>query len=353
MGPLHGTKIIEIVGIGPGPFAGMMFADMGAEVVAVSRPGPRAAVELPIDTTRRGKTEVKIDLKREAGKAQLMDLLADADALIEGHRPGVMERLGLGPETCWARNPKLVYGRMTGWGQNGPMSQMAGHDINYASLAGAIYPMGRPDQPPPVPLNLVADYGGGGLFLVVGVLAAIIEARGSGRGQVVDACMVEGASLMMSLFHSMRASGLWKEARGCNLLDGGAHFYGVYETEDGQFVALGAIEPQFMQVFLQKMGLDNTWMERHLDPSAWPELKSELEAIFKTKTRDEWEALHSGSDACVAPVLPFWEASEHPHNVARGAFIEVDGVVQPAPAPRFSRTPCAVPRAKVVGSVED
>ncbi|MEO1234118.1 MAG: CaiB/BaiF CoA-transferase family protein [Myxococcota bacterium] len=338
MGPLHGTKVIEIVGIGPGPFAGMMLADMGAEVVAVRRPGP-ALIGLPVDINRRGKLELELDLKSEEGRAKLLEHLATADALIEGNRPGVMERLGLGPEDCWKLNPRLVYGRMTGWGQDGPLAQAAGHDLNYAALAGAIYPMGNHGEPPPVPLNLVADYGGGALFLVVGVLAAILEARQSGQGQVVDASMVEGASLMMSLFHSLRASGLWMDRRGTNMLDGGAHFYGCYQTSDDQFVSLGAIEPQFMQTFLERTGLDPAWMERHMDPSAWAELEGEVKALFASKTRAEWETLLEGTDACFAPVLPFWDAPNHPHNQARGSFVELEGLVQPGPAPRFSRTP--------------
>lgn len=348
MGPLHGTMVVEIEGLGPGPFAGMMLADMGADVTAVSRKGPTTLGKLPVDITRRGKKQMELDLKDPEDREMLLGLVGLADVLIEGNRPGVMERLGLGPEDCWARNPRLVYGRMTGWGQDGPLAGAAGHDLNYAALAGAIYPMGSSDQPPPVPLNLVADYGGGALFLVVGVLAALLEARTSGQGQVVDASMVEGASLMMSLFHSFRASGMWNPTRGTNLLDGGAHFYGCYRTQDDQFVTLGAIEPQFMQVFIAKAGLDPAMLNGHLDPSTWPRFREELTTLFASKPRAEWEDLLEGTDACFASALPFWEAHEHPHHRARGSFVELDGVIQPAPAPRFSRTPSEIQGAKPV-----
>lgn len=349
MGPLKGVKIVEMVGIGPGPFAGMLLADMGAEVTGVTRPQAQELGELPKDATRRGKRIVPINLKSEEGKAQVLDLIAGADALIEGNRPGVMERLGLGPEICWERNPRLVYGRMTGWGQDGPLSQAAGHDLNYAALAGAIHPIGDPAAPPPPPLNLVADYGGGAMFLAFGVVCGILEARQSGQGQVVDAAMVEGASLMMSMFHSLKAAGAWAPARGANFLDGAAHFYSCYRTKDDLFISLGAIEGPFMQLFIEKAGLDASWMGKHMDAKAWPALKAELETLFASKTQAEWIEILEGTDACFAPVLPFWEAHEHPHNRARGSFIEHDGFVQPAPAPKFSRTKPEVLGAKVLG----
>lgn len=338
MGPLEGIKVVEIIGLGPGPFAGMLFADMGAEVVAIDRPGPKALGELKPDINRRGKTVVTLDLKSKSGRDRVLDLVADADALIEGARPGVMERLGLGPADCFTVNPKLVYGRITGWGQDGPLSRAAGHDLNYIALSGALYSMGASAGPPPVPLNLVGDFGGGAMFLAFGVVCALLEAKNSGRGQVVDASMVEGASLMMSIFHSLRANGLWNDERGRNFLDGGAHFYSVFETKDGKYVSLGAIEGRFARDFIQRVGLDNKWLVNHMNPDAWPELKDELSALFRQKTRDEWCALLEGTDSCFAPVLPFWEAHAHPHNRQRRSFIELEGVIQPGPAPKFSRT---------------
>lgn len=346
MGPLAGYKIIEIVGLGPGPFAGMMLADMGAELTAIARPGPRTLGDMKHDINRRGKTFLEIDLKTENGRAEALALIAEADALIEGARPGVMERLGLGPVECFECNQRLVYGRMTGWGQDGPLSQAAGHDLNYASLAGAIYSMGKQDQPPPVPLNLVADYGGGGMFLAFGVVCALLEASKSGKGQVVDASMVEGASLMMSLFHSLRASGMWNDKRGHNFLDGGAHFYNNYETSDGKYISLGAIEPQFAAEFANLTGLDQQILAEHMNPQSWPQLHGLLTNLFLTKSQDEWCALLEGSDACFAPVLPFWEAHRHAHNQARASFVELDGIIQPAPTPRFSRTPAKLRDAK-------
>ncbi len=336
-GPLAGLKVIEMVGLGPGPFAGMLLADMGAEVVAVDRPGG-VSITLSHDINRRGKRVVEVDLKTRAGKAAVLDLVSTADVLIEGNRPGVMERLGLGPEDCWKANPRLVYGRMTGWGQEGPLAHAAGHDLNYIALAGALHPMGDPDTPPPVPLNLVGDYGGGAMFLAFGVMAAVYEAQQSGKGQVVDAAMVDGASLMMSFFHSLRASGWWAEARGDNFLDGGAHFYGCYACSDGKFVSVGAIELPFMTVLVEKANLPREWLDLHMDRGEWPRLKAELAALFATRPQAEWCDLLEGSDACFAPILPFWEAADHPHAKARGAFITRDGVVEPAPAPRFSRT---------------
>jgi alpha-methylacyl-CoA racemase len=336
MGPLSGYRIVEVVGIGPGPFAGMMFADMGAEVIAVDRPG--GGTMLPVDINRRGKRSIELDLKSESGKNAFLRLCETADALFEGYRPGVMEKLGLGPDDVAAVNPKLVYGRMTGWGQTGPLANTAGHDINYIALSGALHAVGPKDGPPTVPLNLMADYGGGGMMLAFGLVCALLEAQKSGKGQTIDVSMVEGSSALMSLFHSLKASGLWAERRGVNMLDGGAHFYGTFETADGEFVSLGAIEPQFMQVFIEKTGLDATWMQNHMNPAEWPRLKEELTGLFKTKTSAEWQELLGGTDACFTPILPFWEAYTHPQNAARNSFVEIDGLMQPAPTPKFSRT---------------
>lgn len=336
MGPLSGYRIIEVVGIGPGPFAGMMFADMGAEVIAVDRPG--GGSEIPVDINRRGKRSIVLDLKSEDGKATFLKLCGTADALFEGYRPGVMEKLGLGPEEVAAVNQKLVYGRMTGWGQTGPLAKTAGHDINYISLSGALHAMGPGDGPPVAPLNLVGDYGGGGMMLAFGLVCALLEAQRSGKGQVIDVSMVEGSSALMSIFHSLMASHRWAPMRGVNLLDGGAHFYGTFETKDAELVSFGAIEPQFMQIFVDKAGLDESWMQKHLNPGEWAALRMELAGVFKSKTLAEWQELLDGTDACFAPILPFWEAHKHPHNEARGSFIEVDGMTQPAPTPRFSRS---------------
>lgn len=338
MGPLAGYKFMEVVGIGPGPFAGMMFADMGADVIAVDRPGGSGPLDMPVDVNRRGKRSIELDLKSEDGKATFLKLCEGADALFEGYRPGVMEKLGLGPDEVAAVNPKIVYGRMTGWGQTGPLAHTAGHDINYISLSGALHGIGPADRVPTPPLNLVGDYGGGAMMLAFGMVCAVLEAQKSGKGQTVDVSMVEGSSLLMSMFHSMMASKVWAPMRGVNLLDGGTHFYGSYETKDGKFVSFGAIEPQFMQVFIEKAGLDASWMQNHMNPAEWPRLKEELTALFKTKTSEEWQTLLDGTDACFAPILPFWEAHAHPQNIARESFIEVDGVRQPAPAPKFSRT---------------
>ena len=336
MGPLSGYRIIEVVGIGPGPFAGMMFADMGAEVIAVDRPG--GGLTIPKDINRRGKRSIEIDLKADEGKATFLELCISADALFEGYRPGVMEKLGLGPDEVAAANPKLVYGRMTGWGQTGPLAHTAGHDINYIALSGALHAMGPKETPPTAPLNLVGDYGGGGMMLAFGLVCALLEAQKSGKGQVVDVSMVEGSSAFMSIFHSLMASGRWAPMRGVNLLDGGAHFYGTFETKDSDYVSFGAIEPQFMQIFIDKAGLDASWMQKHLNPGEWASLKVELTDIFKSKTSAEWQELLDGTDACFAPILPFWEAHKHPHNQARNSFIEVDGLMQPAPTPKFSST---------------
>jgi alpha-methylacyl-CoA racemase len=342
MGPLKGYTIIEMAGIGPCPMAGMMLADMGAEVIRVER-GTRLPPDRRKDVSFRGKQSIALDLKKPAGVEALLRLIEQADVFLEGYRPGVAERLGIGPEVCQARNRKLVYGRMTGWGQDGPLAQAAGHDINYIALTGALYAMGRQGERPVPPLNLVGDMGGGGMLLAVGVLAALLEAQRSGQGQVVDAAMIDGAAQLMWMFHGFHAAGLWNaEQRGVNLLDGGAPFYDSYETADGRYVALGPIEPQFYAELLRLSGADARQMAGQDNPRQWPQLRAELSRIFKTKTRDEWCRLLEGSDACFAPVLSMLEAPQHPHNEARGTYIEIDGVVQPAPAPRFSRTASTV-----------
>jgi alpha-methylacyl-CoA racemase len=342
MGPLQGIRVLEFAGIGPGPFCAMLLADMGAEVVRIDR-ATGAAGRAPVDPLLRGRRSIAVDLKQREGIEAVLRLVAGADALIEGFRPGVMERLGLGPDACLARNPKLVYGRMTGWGQDGPMAQAAGHDINYIALAGALEGIGRAGEPPLPPLNLVGDFGGGGMLLAFGVLAALLEQKRSGKGQVVDAAMVDGAALLMSMFWGMRHIGMWTEIRGTNLLDTGAHFYEVYECADGKYVSLGSIEPQFYAELVKLAELDPKEFPQ-LDRAAWPELKRKLAAVFKRKPRAEWCRIMEGSDVCFAPVLAMSEAPSHPHNVARKTFIELAGVTQPAPAPRFSRTPPEVSR---------
>jgi alpha-methylacyl-CoA racemase len=337
MGPLQGIRIIEVVGIGPGPFAGMMLADMGAEVIAVDRPG-KSSTDMKVDINRRGKRSIELDLKSDEGKETFLKLCETADALFEGYRPGVMEKLGLGPDEVAARNSKLVYARMTGWGQTGPLAHTAGHDINYISLSGALHAIGPKDGPPQVPLNLIGDYGGGGMMLAYGLVCGVLESKTSGKGQTIDVSMVEGSSALMSIFHSLMKNFRWAPARGINLLDGGAHFYGTFETSDGGYVSFGAIEPQFMQAFIEKTGLDESWMQNHMQPAEWPRLKEELTTLFKGKTQAGWCDLLEGSDACFAPILPFWEAHKHPHNQARESFLDIDGTIQPAPTPKFSRT---------------
>ncbi len=348
-GPLAGYRIIEIAGIGPGPFAAMLLSDLGAEVIRVERAG---AVRGPapetahFDVLLRGRRNVAIDLKQPDGVETLLTLVESADALIEGFRPGVMERLGVGPDECIARNPRLVFGRMTGWGQDGPFANAAGHDINYISLAGALAHFGREGAAPVPPLNMVGDFGGGGMFLALGVVSALLEAQRSGAGQVVDTAMVDGSAVLMSMFWSFRSIGLFDEtARGTNLLDTGAHFYDVYECADGGYVSIGSIEPQFYAELLRLTGLDDD--ERfagQMDKARWPELKRLLAELFATKTRDEWCAVMEATDACFAPVLTMSEAAAHPHNVARDTFVELGGTTQPAPAPRFSRTALEVER---------
>ncbi len=347
MGPLSGIRVIELVGIGPGPFAGMMLADMGADVIAVDRKGPPSPTDMKVDINRRGKRSIELDLKSDTDKEVFLKLTKTADAIFEGFRPGVMEKLGLGPDVILGQNPKIVYGRLTGWGQTGPLAQTAGHDINYISLSGALHGIGPHDSPPQVPLNLIGDYGGGSMMLAFGLVCGILETKSSGKGQVIDVSMVEGSSIMMSLMHSLMANHRWAPARGVNLLDGGAHFYGTYETKDHKFISFGALEPQFMQAFIEHTGLDESWMQKHLNPAEWNELKEKLTDIFKTKTQQEWCDLLEGSDTCFAPILPFWEAHTHPHNIARKSFIEVDGLTQPAPTPKFSRTPAKVTHGPV------
>ncbi len=336
MGPLQGIKVVEFAGIGPGPFCAMLLSDMGAEVIRIDRKGSRGPHKAEVGM--RGRKAVALDLKKPEAIEAALKLIEGADALIEGFRPGVMERLGLGPDVCLARNSKLVYGRMTGWGQFGPMANAAGHDINYIALTGALHGIGHGSGKPVPPLNLVGDFGGGALYLAFGLVCGLLEAKKSGKGQVVDAAMTDGASSLMSMFYGMSAMGVWQDQRGANLLDSGAHFYDTYETKDGKWIALGSIEPQFYKELLEKTGISDPEFQKQMDREAWPSLTEKLAAVIKTKTRDEWDAIMLGSDVCYAPVLSLAEAPKHPHNVARQTFVEVAGVVQPAPAPRFSRT---------------
>jgi alpha-methylacyl-CoA racemase len=341
-GPLSGTRVIEIAAIGPAPFCGMMLADHGAEVIVVHRPG---GAPDPRDPLARSRQLLEIDLKSPHGASQVRDLVQSADALIEGFRPGVMERLGLGPDVLLADNPKLVYGRMTGWGQTGPLAQAAGHDINYIGLSGALHAFGRAECKPTAPLNMVGDFGGGGMMLAFGVLAALLHARQSGEGQVVDCAMTEGSSLLMSMIWGLRAQGQWQDKRGVNLLDSGAHFYDTYETADGEYVSIGAIEPKFYAELARIASIeqDSAWNDQ-MNPDQWPILKQRLTSLFKAKTRREWCSLMEGTDICFAPVLSMVDATQHAHNLHREAFLEVEGVVQPAPAPRYSRSALSKPR---------
>lgn len=345
MGPLKGIRVIEMAGIGPGQLCGMLLADMGADVLRITRvedveSGP--AIPERFNLMNRGRSPLAVDLKHSAGVDLVLRLCDSAQALFEGFRPGVMERLGLGPAECLARNPALVYGRMTGWGQVGPLAHEAGHDSNYLALTGALAAIGEPDGPPVLPLNLVADFGGGGLYLALGLVAALLEASRSGRGQVVDAAMVDGVASLTTLFHGLLAAGLWREHRGSNLLDGGAPFMRTYRTRDDGYVAVAALENRFYRNLLHGLGITEFDPEAQMDSADWPRLERRLEQSFAARTRDEWALHFAGRDACVTPVLDFSEATGHPHNVARGTFVEVDGIVQPAPAPRFSRTPGAV-----------
>ncbi len=348
MGPLSGLRVVEIAGIGPGPFCAMMLADMGADVIRVDRServsgGDPSAP--PADVLNRGRRSIGVDLKSADGVETVLALVESADALIEGFRPGVAERLGIGPDDCRARNPKLVYGRMTGWGQSGPYAPSAGHDINYIALAGALEPIGRAGGPPVPPLNLVGDFGGGGLILAFGLVCALLEAQRSGEGQVVDAAMVDGAAVLMTMFHAFNAMGIWNPERGTNMLDTGAHYYDVYECADGKYVSIGSIEPQFYAELLRLTGLaDEAEFAAQQDRARWPQLKDRLAEVFRTRTRDEWSEIMEGTDVCFAPVLSIAEAPQHAHNVERGTFVEVAGVTQPGPAPRFSRTTAEIQR---------
>ena len=340
-GPLAGLRVVEMAGIGPAPLAGQFLADLGAEVTLIAR---KSAAAHPADINNRGKRSVALNLKHPEGVAAAMALIAGADVLIEGFRPGVMERMGLGPAECAERNPGLVYGRMTGWGQDGPMAQMAGHDINYLGLTGFLHAIGRADDVPTPPLNIGADYAGGTMFLLFGIMAALWERQTSGRGQVIDAAMVDGASALMALVHSMIAMGRWSEARESNLLDGGAPHYRTYACADGKFIALGPLEPQFFAEMIARAGIDDAQRADQTDPARWPERREDYAAIFRQKTRDEWTAIFDGTDACATPVLTWSEAADHPHLAARQTFVVRDGVTQAAPAPRFSRTPADAPR---------
>jgi alpha-methylacyl-CoA racemase len=345
VGPLSGIRILEFEAIGPGPFAGMLLADMGADVIVVDRP---ATTDLGLkrerwmDVMMRGKRSVMLDLKSLSAVEVVLSLVSKSDALIEGFRPGVMERLGLGPEALLARCPRLVYGRMTGWGQDGPLAARAGHDINYIALAGVLNAFGRKGEAPVMPLNLVGDFGGGGMLLGFGIACALIEARASGKGQVVDAAMTEGASLLAAMFSGFLHARRWSEERGVNVLDSGAPWYDVYGTKDGRYVSIGSIEAKFYDDLLRRLGLEDENLPGQNESKGWPQLRERFAAIFRTKTRDEWCAVFEGSDACFAPVLSFSEARTHPHNSARKSFVSVAGVEQPAPAPRFSRTPPGV-----------
>jgi alpha-methylacyl-CoA racemase len=336
MGPLEGIRVIELAGIGPGPFCAMLLGDMGAEVIRIDRPGKPPGRQ---NLLNRNKKSITIDLKHPRGHALALSLIESAQILIEGFRPGVTERLGLGPAECHAANPRLVYGRMTGWGQTGPLAEAAGHDLNYIALTGALHAIGRKGHPPTPPLNLVGDFGGGALYLAFGLICALREAERSGQGQVVDAAMVDGAAHLMTAIYGLRAAGLWSGGRGENLLDSGAPYYEVYETKDGAYVALAAIEPQFFAELLTRLDLPAELAEIQKDTSQWPRLRAAIAERIATKTRGEWCALMEGSEACFAPVLAMDEAPLHPHNKARGNFIEVGGIPQPAPAPRFGLTP--------------
>ncbi len=346
-GPLRGIRVVELAGIGPGPFAAMLLADLGADVVRVDRAAGVGGAGLARDVLARGRRSVGVDLKHPEGVAVVLQLLDGADVLVEGFRPGVTERLGLGPAACLERNPGLVYGRMTGWGQDGPWAAMAGHDLDYIAVAGALHPIGARDAPPPVPLNYVGDFGGGGMLLAFGVACALVERSASGRGQVVDAAMVDGAALQTAMLHGWLAMDLWTDERQANLLDGAAPFYRCYACADGRFVAVGALEPAFYAALLEGLGLRaDDWPQS--DPARWPQQASAFAALFATRDRDDWAAHFAGTDACVAPVLSPVEAPAHPQVAARATFAEPDGLRQPAPAPRFSRTPGALSRPPVL-----
>ncbi|MDQ2801554.1 MAG: CoA transferase [Pseudomonadota bacterium] len=340
MGPLADIKLIEVAGIGPGPMAAMMLGDLGADVIRVDRVRPHGPERFddPRHTVHgRSRRSIAVDLQKPGGAELVLRLAESADGLMEPFRPGVAERLGIGPDTCLARNPRLVYGRMTGWGQEGPLAKVAGHDINYIALTGVLHAIGTPEKPIP-PLNLVGDFGGGGMLLAFGMVCGLLEAAKSQRGQVIDAAMVDGAALLLASMFGMHAAGLWSDRRGANMLDGGAHYYNVYETKDGRHVSIGSIEPQFYRLLMEKTGLAGEELPEQMDRDAWPAMQERLAAIFRTKTRDEWCAIMEGTDICFAPVLSVAEAPDHPHARQRAAYVDIDGVPQPAPAPRFSRT---------------
>ncbi len=338
MGPLQGVKIIEVGGIGPGPFCGMMLSDMGADVIRIERKGQSSLTEPKYDVMMRNRRSMGIDLRKPEGVEIVLDMVEKVDALQEGFRPGVMEKLGLGPDACLGRNPRLVYGRMTGWGQEGPMARVAGHDINYIALSGALHAFGRKGEKPIAPLNMVGDFGGGGMLLAFGMVCALFEAQRSGQGQVIDAAMMDGSAALMAMIFGLRASGFWKDERGVNLLDSGAHFYDTYETADGKHISVGSIEPQFYELLLKHTEIDDPEFKKQMDAGQWPAFKETIAAVFKTKTRDEWTDIMGDTDICFAPVLSLDEAPNHPQNRSRNTFVDLEGVTQPAPAPRFSRT---------------
>ncbi len=353
MGPLQGVKIVEIAGIGPGPYCAMMLADMGADVIRVDRKAA-AGSGSKHEILNRNRRSIAVDLKNPEGVETVLKLIEEADGLIEGFRPGVMERLGLGPDVCLERNSKLVFGRMTGWGQFGPLAHAAGHDQNYIAITGTLNAIGRKGERPVVPLNLVGDFGGGGMMLAFGMACGIIEARSSGKGQVIDAAMTDGAAVLSSMMWGFRSAGIWTNEAEDNMLDGAAHFYDTYECSDGKYVSIGSIEPQFYALLREKTGLtDDADFDAQMDKSKWPELKAKLGAVLKTKTRDEWTEIMEGTDVCFAPILSWDEAPDHPHNKERGTFVEIDGVMQPAPAPRFSRTAPEISRAPTVAGADN
>jgi alpha-methylacyl-CoA racemase len=344
-GPLHGLKIIEMAGKGSAPFASMLFADMGAQVLRIERPSKSNDSDPRFDPLQRSRRILSLDLRDQDAVATLLRLIEHADALIEGFRPGVMERLGLGPDQCLARNPRLVFARVTGWGQTGPLSHTAGNDINYVALSGALHAIGQSGEAPRIPLNYIGNFGGGGMLIAFGVMCALLETRTSGRGQVVDAAMTDGAALLSTMMYGMKAAGQWSNLRGENLLDGGAHFYGTYACADGKYISIGAIEQKFYAVLRERCGIDDPLFNQQMDSRLWPMLKLRLADVFRTRTRQEWCDILEGTDACFAPVLDWDEAPMHPHNHARETFVTIDNVLQPAPAPRFSRTPADRPRA--------
>ncbi len=349
MGPLKGLQIIEMAGIGPAPFCGMVLSDLGANVIRVDRVTSAGSVSRQ-EASNRGKKSIAVDLKTPKGIEIVLNLVEASDAIFEGFRPGVMEKLGLGPDVCLQKNKKIVFGRMTGWGQEGPLAFAAGHDINYISLSGVLATIGRPGAPPVPPLNLIGDYGGGGMLLALGLVAALFETKSSGKGQVIDAAMVDGSALLMTMIYTMRGMGLWKDSLGSNFLDGGAHFYDTYECKDGKYISIASIEPKFYQLLREITPLEDSIFDDQLSRESWPEQKKALKEIFLKKTQQEWCDLMEGTDICFAPVLNMAEAPEHPHNKARDTFIELEGIVQPAPAPRFSRTvPEVYPAPAYVG----